>query len=296
MCSMQYEKEKRYIYTGILFHHQTFSAGNDEELSYRFDCPEFTELRNKYQLDTIAGAGTDFEKAKNLLHYLAPRLTHSSWYDNHVECNALKLLEYSLDNPQQGINCLNKSKILTECCLALGIYARRVIIMPFSPYDLDNHVVTEVFDRTLDKWIMLDCTTDGYFIDENRLPLSLLEMRDRFANDAFVTYVPSTEIAFDLEALREKYVAENTYICKNLFYLVAEQVSTFGAKNRQRLFFVPQTFSIKHTRIAATRFKLNHLPPEHEELKEMLKTFLEEDLVSEEPACTDIQSLLKRPF
>ena len=168
--------------------------------------------------------------------------------------------------------------------------------MPCSPSDLDNHVVTEIFDRSLDKWIMLDCTTDGYFIDENRQPLSLLEMREHFANDTFVTYVPSAETAFDLEILRDTYAAENAYICKNLFYLVAEQVSTFGAENRQRLFFVPQNFSVKHTRIAATRFKLNHLPDEHKNLKETLEAFLKEELDADEPPYTDILSLTKRPF
>ena len=120
------------IYAGILFNNQIFSEGNDDEIVYNFDCPELITLKEKYNLEEIAGKGTDFKKAKRVLHYLAPRLTHSSWYDNHVPCNSLDLLEYSLNNPEQGINCLNKAKILEECCLALGIYARRVRIMPYS--------------------------------------------------------------------------------------------------------------------------------------------------------------------
>ena len=76
---------------------------------------------------------------------------------------------------------MNKSKILVECCLALGIYARHVCIMPYSPYDIGSHVVTEIFDRSLEKWVMLDPTTDGFFIDENKVALSLFEMRDKFA-------------------------------------------------------------------------------------------------------------------
>ena len=55
-----------------------------------------------------------------MLKYLSPKLTHSPWYDGHVDCNALALLDYSLDKPEQGINCLNKAKILEEVCLALG--------------------------------------------------------------------------------------------------------------------------------------------------------------------------------
>ena len=169
------------IYSGILFHNQTFAEGNlDVQIRYDFACPEFVTLREMYDLERIAGKGSDFARAQRLLHHFAPRLHHGSWYDNHVPCNALDLLEYSFDKPDQGINCLNKSKILAECCLALGIYARRVSIMPFSPYDFDNHVVTEIYDRELKKWIMLDATTDGYFVDENKTPLSLLEMQENF--------------------------------------------------------------------------------------------------------------------
>ena len=174
-------EERLRIYSGILFHNQTFAEGNpDAQIRYDFSCPEFVTLRETYDLERIAGKGSDFARAKRLLHHLAPRLHHSSWYDNHVPCNALDLLEYSFGKPDQGINCLNKSKTLAECCLALGIYARRVSIMPFSPYDFDNHVVTEIYDRELKKWIMLDATTDGYFVDENKTPLSLLEMQENF--------------------------------------------------------------------------------------------------------------------
>ena len=103
------------IHCGNLFNNKEFEVGNEEDVVYDFDCPEFEELRNKYDLVKIAGKGSDFHRAKRLLHYLAPGLKHSSWYDNHVECNSLRLLEYSFNNPDHGINCLNKSKILVEC-------------------------------------------------------------------------------------------------------------------------------------------------------------------------------------
>ena len=226
---IEQNEEKLSIYRGILFHNQTFADGDsDARIQYDLSCTEFAVLREKYGLEKIAGKGSDFTRAKRLLHYLAPRLHHSSWYDNHVPCNALDLLAYSFENPEQGINCLNKSKILAECCLALGIYARRVSIMPFSPYDFDNHVVTEIYDRQLNKWIMLDATTDGYFVDENEVPLSLLEMRDKFANDAFITFVLSTSRLTDLKKLQQKYTYYNAYICKNLFYFSAERENRFG--------------------------------------------------------------------
>lgn len=129
------------IYCGIFINYPNFKEGDIKTLVYDFSCPEYKELIFKYHIDQVVGKGSDFLRAKRLLKNLSPWLTHESNYDNHVNCNSLELLEYSLDNPKHGINCLNKSKILAECCLALGIYARRVIILPYSPYDFDNHVV-----------------------------------------------------------------------------------------------------------------------------------------------------------
>ena len=282
------------VYQGILFHNQEFDSGNREEIVYEFDCAPFEELREKYHLAQVAGKGSDFVRAKRLLHYLSPRLAHSPWYDNHIACNALRLLEYSFENPAQGINCLNKAKILVECCLALGIYARRVRIMPYSPYDFDNHVVAEIYDRTLEKWIMLDPTTDGYFIDENKQPLSLLEMRHQFANAAFITFVRSTDSLKDIHKLREKHLGTNMYICKNLSHFQVEQYSTFGEKG-SFLHFVPLHYSIKETKRANLKYRIDNLPAEYEEFRkefEEMRSNLEQ---YQEPQRTNVQSMQKKP-
>ena len=282
------------VYSGILFHNQEFEFGNTADIVYEFGCPEFDELRAKYNLEKIAGKGSDFVRAKRLLHYLAPRLTHSSWYDNHIECNALRLLEYSLDNPEQGINCLNKSKILVECCMALGVYARRVIIMPFSPYDFDNHVVAEIYDRTLEKWIMLDPTTDGYFIDETKTPLSLLEMRRKFANAEFITFVLSTDSLKNTKKLRAKHLDTNMYICKNLFYFQVEQYSTAGEKGSY-LHFVPPHYSIKRSKQANLKYRIDNIPAECEELRKNLEESIARLKQYQEPQRTNIQDMQKKP-
>ena len=288
-------QQKLDIYCGILFNNQEFECGENGDVIYEFDCPEFEELRVKYGLAEIAGKGSDFARAKKLLHYLAPRLTHSSYYDNHIENNALRLLEYSLNNPEQGINCSGKSKILVECCLALGIFARRVVMMPFSPYDFDNHVVAEIYDRTLGKWIMLDPTTDGYFIDEAKTPLSLLEMRDKFAHAEFITFVKATDRMTDLYRLREKYVEVNSYICKNLFYFSIEKYSTFGS-NGEYLYCIPTNFSVKKTKTATLTYKLNHLSEKYAQLRPLLEADLQKAEQRPEPMRTNVQSVLKKPL
>lgn len=282
------------IYRGILFHNQEFDVGNGEENIFEFHCPEFTQLRSQYNLPEIAGAGSDFDRAKRLSHHFAPRLTHAPWYDNHIPCNALELLAYSLDNPEQGINCLNKAKILVECCLALGIYARRVRILPYSPYDFDNHVVAEIYDREREKWIMLDPTTDGFFIDEGKTPLSLPEMRSRFARGEFITFVSSGDSLKDIRRLEEKYLSTNLYICKNLFYFQVEQYATFGEKGKF-LYFVPRHYGVKETNRANLQYRMDNLPENQESFRKPLEQRAESLSKTPEPARTDLQSLLKKP-
>lgn len=251
-------EEKFHIYSGILFHNREFASENTDKVVYDFSCPEYEELREKYDLPSIAGKGSAFRRARRLMHWMAPRLTHCSWYDNHVECNALKLLEYSLDNPEQGINCLNKAKILEECCLAVGIYARRVSIMPYSPYDWDNHVVTEIYDPDMGKWIMLDPTTDGYFVDGEGQPLSLLELRRKFAAEEFATMVRAADRLRDLGRLKEKYAEMNTYICKNLFYFSVDRTCRFGPSDGV-LLVAPLHYSVKECRMANLKYRIAHM-------------------------------------
>lgn len=291
---LQVSKEQQKIYSGILFHNQTFVQGADHSIIYDMHAPEFSVLRERYDLEKIAGRGGDFARAKRLLHYLAPRLAHSSWYDNHVPCNALDLLEYSLNNPQQGINCLNKSKILAECCLALGIYARRISILPYSPYDFDNHVVTEIYDRKMKKWIMLDPTTDGYFVDEAKTPLSLLEMRHKFANDEFVTFVSTVEKLTNLQRSAQKNAYFNCYICKNLFYFMTGSRNGFGPTDTW-LYFVPEHFRIKDTNVANARFRCKHLPEEYAHLRQEMEARLQRNLDADEPEKTAIAVLQAAP-
>lgn len=76
------------VFSGVLFHAIRLAEGETVRLEYRFDCPEFPQLRERYPIETVAGKGGDFERALRLCRWLAPRLRHKSDYDNHVPCNA----------------------------------------------------------------------------------------------------------------------------------------------------------------------------------------------------------------
>ena len=164
--------------------------------------------------------------------------------------------------------------------------------MPYSPFDLDNHVVVEIYDK---KWIMLDPSSDGLFIDENKTPLSLLEIRDKLVNNEFVTFVKSDDKLDDLEKLKEEYLDMTTYVCKNLFYFVVDEDSTFGYTNKT-LTFVPINYSIKNKTIANLKYRIKNIPSEYKELIDNCNKRLEEAINSEEIEATNIESFIESPY
>ena len=203
---------------GILRNNSEFADGETVEISYDFDNEAYFQLIEKYGIDKTAGEGSEFEKALRLMNEFAPRLTHESYFDSDIEISALDLLEYSLDNKSHGINCRCKAQILNEMCLALGIYSRKVWIMPNSGYDNDCHVVNEIWDPQRNKWIMLDITNNEYWVDEDGTPLSVLEIRTKGAMREFCTPVQSNDKLTNLQKLKEKYIGDFLYIMKNMVY------------------------------------------------------------------------------
>lgn len=228
--------------SGILYEYLDFADGEDYEISYDFENEDYSVLIDKYKIDTIAGDGSEFKKAVRLMNEYAPRLTHKSNYDNHVEINALSLLDYSLDNPEQGINCKNKAQILNEMCLALGIYSRKVWIMPNSKYDSDCHVVNEIWDTQLNKWIMLDITNNRYWVDENDTPLSILEIRYKGAMQEFCTPVYPDSKLDNLEEIKAASIDNFLYIMKNMVYFEYMTQYTVGESDNSYL-LLPENFN-----------------------------------------------------
>lgn len=231
--------------SGILRNNREWRNGEDISFSYDFSSPDFSLLLEQYDLEKTAGEGSEFEKALRVMNKFSPRLRHESNYDNHIEIRALPLLEYSLDNKKQGINCRNKAQMFNEMMLSLSIYSRKVWIMPYSGYDNECHVVNEIWDPTLNKWIMLDISNNAYWIDEDGVPLSLLEIREKGGNQTFCTPVIYGDDTKDKEKLRKKNESLFVYIMKNLAYF--EYLDTYGSGENGTIYLLyPENMDTKY--------------------------------------------------
>lgn len=254
----QLEQDNRLfeIYCGLLFGDR-FEEGEPVPLYYHFACPEFAVLRKTYGLEKIAGKGGDFSMALNLCRWLAPNLMHEGDFflteGHEMPYNSLALLEYAFGRKDRGLNCACKAKILTECCLALGIHARRVGLYPNSPYDIDNHVVVEIFDAQRKKWCMLDPTTGGYFTDGTQ-PLSCPEMRATLSQRQGSAVLPHQR--GDLKSLAARNASWNLYYAKNSYSFTVETVSGFGTGTSRDACLVPLGFDSRARNIKNAEFLL----------------------------------------
>ena len=216
------------IYTGLLKAFPLPMAKTDTCFAYDNNHPKFDILKSSYPIETIAGSGDDFSKAKNLLHWVSDNIYHKGDYSGQVPMNSLDLLDAAYGKgPEHGINCVCLSIVLTECLLAIGLKAKTVLIMPCSPYDGDNHCVTQAYITGINKWVMLDPTLNTYFTNKQGTYLSLLELRSHLANQEPVLF--NDEAKYNDTTWTDEAAKENTaYFAKNLFYFQLSEISAFG--------------------------------------------------------------------
>ena len=241
---LQEPYQLKVVYSGILKNYEQLREGEDFSIVYDFENEDYAVLLEEYNLAEIAGDGSESEKAIRLMNEYAPRLMHHSDFDNSVELKAISLLEYSLDNPKQGINCRCKAQILNEMLLALDIYSRKLWIMPASVYDGECHVVNEVWDTTLNKWVMVDISNNIYWVDREGTPLSVLEIRQLAANQEFCTPVYPTDDYSDSDKSLNNNFGLYLYYMKNLVYTIYCDTMTVG-ESEGVYYLLPENIAVE---------------------------------------------------
>lgn len=132
------------------------------------DHPRLAALRRRHRVLATAGEGDDFARARRLMHWVRSRWNHG--YDHAQvddDLDALKLL----DAAKRGcrFSCGNYAQTFVQCCLAVGILARRLSLnrreadFPHGFEGNYGHSVSEAYCRELGKWVLLDCDLNGFY-------------------------------------------------------------------------------------------------------------------------------------
>lgn len=228
---------------------------HDLEFTYDYGALGFSELLAKYPIKDIAGNGDELTKVFNLLKWCSENVLHNGGTKDveFIPKTSVDILDYSYKKGREyGVYCRLQAIVFTECCMALGIKSRILHCLPFNPYDFDTHVVSMVYIKSLNKWIMLDAGNNRYFTDENNQILSPLEIREKLGNDAY--------IKCNVDDVQYK-----RYMAKNLFYFKSLKNNTFGSDlqiNQETIYCVPQGFDVLEREIAYCKYAIKNSSPD----------------------------------
>jgi hypothetical protein len=143
------------LLTGALRVFDNFSQSSCENFFIEHDLqnPNYDLLRNQYSLLEVAGNGNDFSKAINLMRWVHDNVLHCGGGEEvDVSKDSIAILNYTFGKGRvPGIFCYHIAIVFTECCLASGLIARTIHCKPFSPNDVDTHVVSMVYINEMNK-------------------------------------------------------------------------------------------------------------------------------------------------
>lgn len=229
-------------------------------IEHDIDNPKYELLKSKYPVVQIAGNGSDFSKAVNLLRWVHDNvLPNNGTRDvEFIPKESISILDYSFGKGHEfGVYCRLQAIVFTECCLSIGLLARTIHCLPFSPNDFESHVVSMAYIRELKKWILFDPGNNAYFLDEHGNALSPLEARQRLADDNIAVnndLRPNDDQDFDDKAAWYKQ-----YMAKNLFYIKYSSINTFGTdlvENQTTYHLIPKGFNVKDREIAYCEYAI----------------------------------------
>lgn len=217
---------------GLLILYNLFDTCPDENIEpfqYCTGDEKLGEIREKYPVDSVAGDGNELSKVLNLLDWISTSTLHKGDISEAIAMNTITLMDYSYQKGREkGINCRMKATILTEMLLSAGIISRILSLHPLNPNDQDNHVVSQVWLSEMGKWIIVDPTTNSYFMDKHGDILNAIELREKIITGDEIICSPKTMFGEDTND-SEAYLA---YMAKNLFYMHSPVINCFGSEDR----------------------------------------------------------------
>ena len=225
------------LYASLLKMHDTFRPSDAGVCpTVDFSAPELAALRDKFDLEAVAGEGDAFARAVRLMEWLTTHVRHDGSCNPEGPRCAMTALDYAFDQPERGVNCAWLATTLTECLLSLGIPARTVYIMPFAPYDGDNHVVTHVWYAEKAQWVMLDPTTNCYVRDADGNLLDVFALRALLADQQEVVF--NDGLRYNGQPY--KAVEHRDYLAKDLFWFRMDEKS--GSEGSRPLTIAPEGY------------------------------------------------------
>ncbi len=200
--------------------------------------PEFTyesstdaplmHLREKYKLDSVAGKGTDVEKALRLLAWFHDQVPHGDVAPLPVLTAENIIDTYRQKHYPQG--CYGLAISMNEILLSMGYQSREVICFSNRyPQPSGGHVINTVFIPSLDKWIYIDPQENAYLKDEQGHFLSIAEVREHLVSKKPIV-LNSTANYHGMPAKKEDYLDQ--FMGTHLYRIICPLNSRYNSETR----------------------------------------------------------------
>ena len=188
-------------------------------------------VREFFDLDSIAGDGDEISKILNILHFVHKAIRHDGGNYALCEFDAIDIYNYH-KSTGKGVNCRHLAIALNEMYLSMGIPSRYVTCMPYDEKDQDCHVINSVWSSQYQKWIWIDPTFEAYVKDENGNFLSIQEVRERLIEGRPVFLNEDANWNNENKQTKEYYL--DSYMAKNLYWFDCVTNYCFNPESRYR--------------------------------------------------------------
>jgi hypothetical protein len=145
------------------------------------DHVKLRELLEEIPLEEIAGAGSDAAQAVALMRWVHSLTKHSPNPPRPKQLDAVYLIRLCRERGQR-LNCWLFATILNDIYLALGFASRIIHLNPVAEKPRESHVVTCVYLRDVERWVLMDPDMRGYIVDEQGTPIGVREVRARLSS------------------------------------------------------------------------------------------------------------------
>ena len=211
----------------ILRESASYDSDANDTIVWRYDAPSdtlLTRLRERFNLDSIAGNGDDLSRIRNLMYWVHDTIRHNgSRYLPAIPFDLDNIIDFAATTDeygQTGANCRMMAIALSQALLAEGIPARYLTCQSKNfANDPDCHVICVAWSDSLGKWIWADPTFAAFVYDENGTPLHPGEVRSRLIEGKEIVLNEDANWNHEEPQTKEHYLEE--YMAKNLYIMSA---------------------------------------------------------------------------
>ncbi|PWV49054.1 transglutaminase domain-containing protein [Chitinophaga sp. S165] len=189
---------------------------------------QLVALRKTYHLDSVAGKGSEVQRAIRLLEWFHNQVPHED-----VRNLPVLTAQYIINNYKEkkaGQGCYPLSIAMNEIFLSMGFKSRSVICFSnLYPEAQGGHVINAVYIDSLKKWIYMDPQDNAYVKDEKGNLLSIEEVRERLI-DGRPMFLNATANYHGTPTKKEDYLY--TFMAEHLYRMICPVGSEYNSQTR----------------------------------------------------------------